>query len=155
MAGSTIGSRSGPRVSWRQERNHLLPNEEVLMGKPIKDSDLLLAGQLAELLGAVGDIRIAGPIMTVPMRDTEGSLVFFEFDVRGLADAVEATSSSAVAAMGNTRGAQRAALALIANRIHEDHADEWDLSESGDLVYEADDDYEPAVIDMENFPPHG
>ncbi|PMC98873.1 hypothetical protein, partial [Brevibacterium paucivorans] len=70
-------------------------------------------------------------------------------------DAVEATSSSAVAAMGNTRGAQRAALALIANGIHEDHADEWDLSDSGDLVYEADDDYEPAVIDMENFPPRG
>lgn len=30
------------------------------MGKPIKNPDLLLAGQLAELLGAVGDIRIAG-----------------------------------------------------------------------------------------------
>ena len=128
-------------------------DEELQMTTSIKDSDLLLAGQLAELLGAVGDISIAGPIMTVPMRHVDGSLVPFEFDVRGLSDEVAAAASDAAIAMGDNRGARRAALALIANGIHEEHHEEWDLSESSDVVFEAGDDYEPLVIDMEDFPP--
>jgi hypothetical protein len=107
---------------------------------------------MAEMLGAVGDIRISGPTMTVPIRDADGSLVFFEFDVRGLADRVAEEESSAVAAMGNRRGGQRAALALVVNEIIENHADDWDLSDSGEVVYEAGDDYEPIVIDIENLP---
>ena len=35
----------------------------------------------------------------------------------------------------------------------EEHHEEWDLSESSDVVFEAGDDYEPLVIDMEDFPP--
>lgn len=125
------------------------------MVKSIKDSDLLLAGQLAEMLGAVGDISISGPTMTVPMRDVDQSIVLFEFDVRGLADHIAEEASSAVAAMGNDRGGQRAALALVANKIFEDHSDEWDLSNSSEVVYEAGDDYEPIVIDIdiEDLPP--
>ena len=123
------------------------------MTTSLKHSDLLLGGQLAELLGAVDDISIAGPIMTVPMRHVDGSLVLFEFDVRGLSDEVTAAASDAAIAMGDNRGAQRAALALIASGIHEEHHEEWDLSESSEVVFEAGDDYEPLVIDMEDFPP--
>lgn len=119
------------------------------MVKPIKDADLLLAGRLAEMLGAVGDISIAGPTMTVPMRDADGSLVFFDFDVWGLADRVAAEASEAVAAMGNDRGGQHAALALMVNEILEEHGDKWD---SGEVVYEAGDDYEPIVINLEDLP---
>lgn len=104
------------------------------------------------MVGAEGDVEVRGPEMTFPMRDNEGSLVSFSIDIRGLADEVEANSSDAVIAMGNSRGAQRAALALIANGIREDHHEEWDTSSSGEVVYH-DDDYEPIVIDMENFPP--
>jgi hypothetical protein len=69
-----------------------------------------------------------------------------------LADRVAEEESSAVAAMGNRRGGQRAALALVVNEIIENHADDWDLSDSGEVVYEAGDDYEPIVIDIENLP---
>lgn len=121
------------------------------MVKLIKDSDLLLAGQLAEMLGAVGDISISGPTMIVPMRDVDQSIVFFEFDIRGLADHIAEEASSAIAAIGNDRGGQRAALALLANKIFEDHSDEWDLSNSSEVVYEAGDDYEPIVVDIEDL----
>ncbi len=122
------------------------------MTKKIRDLDYVLAGRLADMVGAVGDVEVRGPEMTFPMRDYEGSLVSFSIDIRGLADEVEANSSDAVVAMGNSRGAQRAALALIANRIIEDNHDEWDTS-STDVVEYHDEDYEPIVIDMENFPP--
>lgn len=122
------------------------------MTKKIRDLDYVLAGRLADMVGAEGDVEVRGPEMTFPMRDNEGSLVSFSIDIRGLADEVEANSSDAVIAMGNSRGAQRAALALIASGIREDHHEEWDTSSSGEVVYHGD-DYEPIVIDMENFPP--
>lgn len=122
------------------------------MTKKIRDLDYVLAGRLADMVGAEGDVEVRGPEMTFPMRDNEGSLVSFSIDIRGLADEVEANSSDAVIAMGNSRGAQRVALALIANGIREDRHEEWDTSSSGEIVYH-DDDYEPIVIDMENFPP--
>lgn len=122
------------------------------MTKKIRDLDYVLAGRLADMVGAEGDVEVRGPEMTFPMRDNEGSLVSFSINVQGLADEVEANSSDAVIAMGNDRGAQRAALALIANGIREDHHEEWDTSSRGEIVYH-DDDYEPIVIDMENFPP--
>lgn len=122
------------------------------MNKKIRDLDYVLAGRLADMVGAEGDVDVRGPEMTFPVRDNEGSLVSFSIDIRGLADEVEANSSDAVTAMGNSRGAQHAALALIANRILEDHQEEWDTSANDVVVYQ-DDDYEPIVIDMENFPP--
>lgn len=122
------------------------------MTKKIRDLDYVLAGRLAHMVGAVGDVEVRGGEMTFPMRDIDGSLVNFSYDIRGLADEVEANSSDAVVAMGNSRGAQRAALALIANSILEDNQDNWDTATDSEVVYH-DDDYEPIVIDMENFPP--
>lgn len=39
------------------------------MSKEVKDLDLVLAGKLAMMIGAAGDIDIRGPIMTIPMRE--------------------------------------------------------------------------------------
>lgn len=122
------------------------------MTKEIRDLDYVLAGRLADMVGAVGNVEVRGSEMTFPMRDHGGSPVSFSIDIRGLADEVEANSSDAVVAMGNSRGAQHAALALIASRILEDHHEDWDTSSGDEVVYH-DDDYEPIVVDMENFPP--
>lgn len=122
------------------------------MTKKIRDLDYVLAGRLADMVGAVGDIQVRGSEMTFPMRDRDGSPVTFSFDIRGLADEIEANSFDAVVAMGNSRGAQHAALALIANNILEENHEDWDTSSGDEVVYH-DDNYEPIVIDMENFPP--
>lgn len=122
------------------------------MTKKIRDLDYILAGRLAELIGAMGYVEVRGAEVTFPMRDEDGSLVDFSFDVRGLADRVEENSSDAIVAHGNRRGAQRAALAIIAGNILEDNHDNWDTSETVEVVYRAD-DYDPIVIDMEDFPP--
>ena len=135
----------------REERGYIIPCKEVLMTEKIHDLDYVLAGRLADMVGAVGDVEVHGTEMTFPMRDNEGSIVSFSIDVRGLADEVEANSSDAVVAMGNSRGRQHAALALIANRILEDHHEDWDTSSSDEVEHRID-DYEPIVIDMENFP---
>lgn len=122
------------------------------MSKEVKDLDLVLAGKLAMMIGAAGDIEIRGPIMTVPMRELEGSLVSFDYDIRGLAARVEERKSDAVVAMGNDRGGQHAALALVANSIMEDHPD-WDFS-----IYTEDDaddehnDVEPFSIEITELP---
>ncbi|TSI16836.1 hypothetical protein [Brevibacterium aurantiacum] len=121
------------------------------MTKKIRDLDYVLAGRLADMVGAVGDREVRGPEMTFPMRDSEGPLVSFSLNVQGLADEVEANSTDAVVAMGNSRGAQHAALARIANRILEDHHEDWDTASGGEVVYH-DGNCEPIVIDMENFP---
>ena len=104
------------------------------------------------MVGAVGDVEVRGAEMTFPMRDKDGSLVNFSFDIRGLADEVESKGSDAVVAMGNSRGAQRAALSLIANGILEENHEYWDTSADEEVVYH-DDEYEPIVIDVEDFPP--
>lgn len=122
------------------------------MTKRIRDLDYVLAGRLADMIGAVGDVEVRGAEMTFPMRDKDGSLVNFSFDIRGLADEVESNGSDAVVAMGNSRGAQRAALSLIANGILEENHEYWDTSADEEVVYH-DDEYEPIVIDMEDFPP--
>lgn len=122
------------------------------MTKRIRDLDYVLAGRLADMVGAVGDVEVRGAEMTFPMRDKDGSLVNFSFDIRGLADEVESNGSDAVVAMGNSRGAQRAALSLIANGILEENHEYWDTSADEEVVYH-DDEYEPIVIDMEDFPP--
>lgn len=122
------------------------------MTTKIRDLDYILAGRLAELIGAMGDVEVRGAEVTLPMRDEDGSLVDFSLDVRGLADQVEENSSDAIVAHGNSRGGQRAALAIIAGNILEDNHDNWDTSETGEVVYR-DDEYEPIVIDMEDFPP--
>jgi hypothetical protein len=122
------------------------------MTKRIRDLDYVLAGRLADMVGAVGDVEVQGAEMTFPMRDKDGSLVNFSFDIRGLADEVESNGSDAVVAMGNSRGAQRAALSLIANGILEENHEYWDTSADEEVVYH-DDEYEPIVIDMEDFPP--
>lgn len=89
--------------------------------------------------------------MTIPIRELGGSLVPFEFDVRGLAAEVAEIRSDALIAMGNTRGGQHAALALIANGIMEDHP-EGDFSVDGSTdPDDVDDDYEPIQIDIEDF----
>lgn len=122
------------------------------MSKEIKDLDLVLAGKLAMMIGAAGDIEIRGPIMTVPMRELEGSLVSFDYDIRGLAARVEGLKSDAIIAMGNDRGGQHAALALVANGIMEEHPD-WDFS-----VYTEDDEddedcaVEPLSIEITELP---
>lgn len=121
------------------------------MPREIKDLDLVLAGKLATMVAAAGDIEIRGAVMTVPIRELGGSLVAFEYDVRGLASKVAEIESDAIAAMGNDRGGQHAALALIANGIMEDHPD-WDFSvDDGADLDDADDDFEPIQIDIENF----
>lgn len=122
------------------------------MTKRIRDLDYVLAGRLADMVGAVGDVEVRGAEMTFPMRDKDGSLVNFSFDIRGLADEVESKGSDAVVAMGNSRGAQRAALSLIANGILEENHEYWDTSADEEVVYH-DDEYEPIVIDVEDFPP--
>lgn len=122
------------------------------MTKRIRDLDYVLAGRLADMVGAVGDVEVRGAEMTFPMRDKDGSLVNFSFDIRGLADEVESNGFDAVVAMGNSRGAQRAALSLIANGILEENHEYWDTSADEEVVYH-DDEYEPIVIDMEDFPP--
>ncbi|WP_436326198.1 hypothetical protein [Brevibacterium sp. FAM 27836] len=122
------------------------------MTKRIRDLDYVLAGRLADMVGAVGDVEVRGAEMTFPMRDKDGSLVNFSFDIRGLADEVESNGSDAVVAMGNSRGAQRAALSLIANGILEENHEYWDTSADEEVVYH-DDEYEPIVIDVEDFPP--
>lgn len=122
------------------------------MTKRIRDLDYVLAGRLADMVGAVGDVEVRGAEMTFPMRDKDGSLVNFSFDIRGLADEVESNGSDAVVAMGNSRGTQRAALSLIANGILEENHEYWDTSADEEVVYH-DDEYEPIVIDMEDFPP--
>lgn len=121
------------------------------MPKEIKDLDLVLAGKLATMIAAAGDIEIRGPIMTVPIRELSGSLVSFEYDVRRLAAEVAEIKTDAVSAMGNDRGGQHAALALIASGIVEDHPD-WDFSADDDVdLDDTDDDFEPAVINFEDF----
>lgn len=122
------------------------------MTKRIRDLDYVFAGRLADMVGAVGDVEVRGAEMTFPMRDKDGSLVNFSFDIRGLADEVESNGSDAVVAMGNSRGAQRAALSLIANGILEENHEYWDTSADEEVVYH-DDEHEPIVIDMEDFPP--
>lgn len=122
------------------------------MSKEIEDLDLILAGRLAMMIAAAGDIEIRGPIMTVPIRDQEGSLVSFDYDIRGLAAEVEDAKSDAVIAMGNDRGGQHAALALIANSIMEDHP-EWNFSIDFTTDDDDDDDeFEPAVLNIEDLP---
>lgn len=124
------------------------------MSKKIRDLDYVLAGRLAEMIGTAGDVEVRGSEMTFPMRDDDGSIVKHSFDVRGLADQVEEHISQAVAAHGNSRGAQRAALEIIASNILKDNDDIWDIPEpdKGEVVYHVD-NYEPIVIDMEDFPP--
>ncbi|UVI34599.1 hypothetical protein [Brevibacterium spongiae] len=124
------------------------------MAKKIRDLDYVLAGRLAEMIGTAGDVEVRGSEMTFPMRDSEGSILNYSFDVRGLADQVEENISQAVVANGNSRGAQRAALEVIASNILKDNNDLWDIPEpdKGDVVYHVD-NYEPIVIDMKDFPP--
>lgn len=121
------------------------------MAKEIKDLDLILAGKFATMIAAAGDIEIRGPVMTIPIRELGGSLVSFEYDVRGLAAKVAEIESDAIAAMGNDRGGQHAALALVANGIMEDHPG-WDFSvDDAADIDDADDDFKPASISFEDF----
>lgn len=74
-----------------------------------------------------------------------------DLEIRGLAAKVEEIKADAIVAMGNDRGGQHAALALIANSIMEDHPD-WDFSVDDDTnVDDTDGDFEPTVIDIESF----
>ena len=121
------------------------------MPKEIKDLDLVLAGKLAAMIAAAGDIEIRGPIMTVQIRELGGSLVTLDLDIRGLAAEAAEVESDAIIAMGNDRGGQHAALALIANGIMEDHPD-WDFSVDDDAdLDDTDGDFEPIQIDIEDF----
>jgi hypothetical protein len=120
------------------------------MSKEIKDLDLVLAGRLATMVAVAGDVEIRGPMMTIPIRDLEGSLVSFDYDIRGLAATVEDVRSDAVAAMGNERGGQHAALALIANGIMEDHPD-WDFSVDSTTDDNEDSDVDPVSVNIEDF----
>ena len=71
--------------------------------------------------------------------------------MRGLAAKVEELKADAIVAMGNDRGGQHAALALIANSIMEDPPD-WDVSIDDDTnADDTDNDFERTVIDIESF----
>ncbi|SMX79749.1 hypothetical protein BSP239C_01278 [Brevibacterium sp. 239c] len=115
------------------------------------DSNLVLAEKLASMTSTAGDLEIRGQIMTVPIRDLDGTLAVLDYDVRGLAARVEELKADAIVAVGNDRGGQHAALALIANSITEDHPG-WDSSIDEDTgVYDTIGEFEPTVIDIENF----
>ena len=121
------------------------------VSKKIKDLDILLAGRLAEMLGTVGDVKLAGSKMAVPVRDREGSTLLFEFDISGLADRVASDAYDAVSATSGERGCQHAVLTLIASSILEDHNDDWDIGAMGEVVFDAGESYAPISIHIESL----
>lgn len=121
------------------------------MNGEIEHLDLILAGKLAMMIAAAEDIEINDGFMTVPIRTLDGPMASFDIDVRGLALEVQEIAPDALVAMGNDRGGQHAALALIANQIMEDHPD-WDFSiDFDDDEDDSGGDSEPAVANIEDF----
>lgn len=127
------------------------------MDKNADAMDFVLAGRLADLIGVSADISVEGNTVILPIRAEGGGLTSFAFDVTGLASSLARNAENAVTAMGDVRGGQYAALALLASNLLEEHHEEWDpLRDDEAEEYEEDDlEYEPVTIDLESLGQRG